>query len=154
MRDLHIHDVDFIQFLFGMPKAVVSTGYVGRGEVIEHIDSHFYYDDVGMMVTVEGGWLAQQGCPFEHGYDVYFEEATLKFNSSWGIPPQLLTKDGKTCQPRLPGEDGFVGELQEAVDAVRSGKPSAEISGESARHSLALCLKEIQSVRSGCRVTV
>jgi predicted dehydrogenase len=152
--DLHIHDADFIQFLFGMPRAVVSAGYVGKGETIEHIDSHYHYGDGRMAVTAEGGWLAQQGCPFEHGYDVYFEEATLKFNSSWGIPPQLLTKDGKTRRPRLPGKDGFVGELQEAVDAVRSGKPSMVIGGDSARNSLALCLKEIQSVHNGRRMTV
>ena len=152
--DLHIHDVDFIQFLFGMPRAVVSTGYVGKGETIEHIDTHFHYGAGGMAVTAEGGWLAQQGCPFEHGYDVYFEEGTLKFNSSWGIPPQLLTKDGKIRKPKLPGKDGFVGELQEAVNAVRSGQPSVEIGGESARNSLALCLKEIQSVKNGRRVTV
>ena len=152
--DLHIHDADFVQFLFGMPEAVVSTGFVGRNGDIEHIDTHYHYGGKSMAVTAEGGWLAQQGCPFEHGYDVYFEDATLKFNSSMGSPPQLLTKDGKIRRPRVSKKDGFVGELQEAVDAVRTGKPSRLLGGESARNSLALCLKEIQSVKRGRRVPV
>jgi len=42
--DLHIHDSDFIQFLFGMPAAVTSSGFVRKG-VIEHlsIDPKYYF---------------------------------------------------------------------------------------------------------------
>ena len=37
-----------------------------------------------MGIIAEGGWLSQQGCPFEQSYEIYFEEATLKFHSYWG----------------------------------------------------------------------
>ena len=151
--DLHIHDADFVQFLFGMPRAVTAQGYVGRGGTVEYINTHYQYPGK-MAISAEGGWLAQQGCPFEHGYDIYFEDATLKFNSSWGEPPQLLTKDGKVRKPRLPRKDGFVGELQEAVDAVARNKASKELGGQSARNSLALCLKEIESAKKGRRITL
>lgn len=151
--DLHIHDADFVQFLFGMPTAVRAQGYLGRGETVEYINTHYQYDSP-MAISAEGGWLAQPGCPFEHGYDVYFEGATLKFNSSWGQPPQLLTKDGGVSAPALPGEDGFVGELQEAVDAIAHGRPSQELGGQSARNSLLLCLKEIESVKKGQQVAL
>lgn len=151
--DLHIHDADFVQFLFGMPQAVSAQGYIGRGETVEYINTHYQYDG-DAAISAQGGWLAQQGCPFEHGYDVYFEGATLKYNSSWGQPPQLLTKDGAVCTPELPGEDGFVGELQEAVDAIAQGRASQELSGQSARNSLLLCLREIESVQSGQPVAI
>ncbi|NKB68419.1 MAG: gfo/Idh/MocA family oxidoreductase [Candidatus Latescibacteria bacterium] len=152
--DLHIHDVNFIQYLFGMPQAVTAQGYVGRADTVEYQNTLYHFAEGPQAISAEGGWLAQQGCPFEHGYDVYFEEATLKFNSSWGVPPQLLTKDGKVRQPRLPGRDGFVGELQEAVDAVRQERDSTILSGEEARDSLKLCLKEVQAVKSGRKVRV
>ena len=151
--DLHIHDADFIQYVFGMPTAVSATGFVRRG-VVEHIDTHYRYGARPMAISAQGGWLSQQGCPFEHGYDVYFEGATLKYNSSWGQPPALLTDDGKTRKPRLSTQDGFVGEIQEAVDAVRRGAESKVLSGKSARDSLALCLKEVQSVQTGRKVRV
>ncbi len=151
--DLHIHDADFVQYLFGMPKSVVSQAYIGKGDTVEYIHTHYGYAG-NMAISAEGGWLSQQGCPFEHGYDIYFANGALKFNSSWGQPPQLLTADGKVRQPRLSSKDGFVGELQEVVDAIKAGKPSSTLGGQSARNSLALCLKEIQSAKRGRRVTI
>ena len=151
--DLHIHDADFVQYVFGMPKSVVSQAYIGKGGTVEYIHTHYKYPGK-MAISAEGGWLSQQGCPFEHGYDVYFEEAALKFNSSWGQPPQLLTKDGKVRKPRLSSKDGFVGELQEAVDAIKSGKASKILGGQSARDSLGLCLREIEAAKTGKRVVV
>lgn len=152
--DLHVHDTDFVQHLFGMPESVISSGYVGKTGWVEHIDTHYRFRGQGMAVSCESGWLAQQGCPFEHGYDVYFEQATLKYNSSWGQPPVLLTADGKSKNPKVSRTNGFVGELQEASDAVRRGTPSQLIGGETARNALLLCLREIQSVLSGRRVSV
>ncbi|MFH1566975.1 MAG: Gfo/Idh/MocA family oxidoreductase [Gemmatimonadota bacterium] len=151
--DLHIHDADFVQYLFGMPTAVTSSGFVRRG-VVEHIDTHYHYAGRSMSVSAEGGWLSQQGCPFEHGYDIYFERATLKYNSSWGQPPVLLTEDGRARKPRLSRQDGFVGEIQDAVDGVRTGKQSKVIAGGSARDSLRLCAKEVESVKTGRKVRV
>lgn len=151
--DLHIHDADFIQYVFGMPSAVASSGYVRRG-VVEHINTHYEYGNRPMAISAQGGWLSQQGCPFEHGYDVYFDKATLKYNSSSGQPPVLLTEDGKVRKPRLKTQDGFVGEIQEVVDSLRQGRESEVLSGRSGRDSLALCLKEVQSVLAGRKVKV
>ena len=150
--DLHIHDSDFVQFLFGMPKAVTSSGVITKG-LVEHINTHYHFNR-GPVVSAHSGWLAKQGCPFEHGYDVYFDEATLKFNSSSGEPPALLTADGKVRKPRVSKVDGFVGEIQEAVDAVVVNRVSPVLSGRSARDSLKLVLREIQSAKQGRRVAV
>ncbi len=65
-----------------------------------------------------------------------------------------MTKDGEVCTPSLPGEDGFVGELQEAVDAIAHSRASQELGGQSARNSLLLCLKEIESVKKGEQVAI
>ena len=152
--DLHIHDADFVQYLFGMPRAVTSSGFVGKDGLIEYQNTHYHFDGESMAISAAGGWLSQEGCPFEHGYDVFFEEATLKYNSLWTQSPVLLTRDGKTRKPRLPGKDGFVGELQEAVEAVRKGCESEILSGRGARNSLLLCLREIQSIKTGRKVRV
>ena len=154
MAELHIHDTDYIQYLFGMPRSVVSAGCLEAKGVVTHMDTLYDFGDDGPQVSCAAGWLAQQGCPFEHGYDVYFEKAQLKFNSSWGQAPQLFVGKAKARAPKLPKHDGFVGELQEAVNAVRQNAPSPVLDGAIARNSLALCLKEIDAVRSGRRVKV
>jgi predicted dehydrogenase len=153
--DLHIHDCDFVRFLFGNPQAVTSNGLVSRRGIVEHVHTHYHFAGRPMAISSESGWLSQQGCPFEHGYDVYFADATLKFNSTWGRPPVLLTADGKTRQPRLPGrKDAFIGEIQDAVDALSKGKTSPTLSALSGRESLRLCLKEIESVRRQKKVNL
>ena len=152
--DLHIHDADFIQYLLGMPSSVTSNGLVGNRGVVEHLNTHYHFDGAPVAISAEAGWLSQQGSPWEQGYDVYFEEAALKFNSSSGRPPVLLTNDGKRRTPRLSKRDGFVGELQEAVDSVRNGRDSTTLGGVSARNSLDLCLAEIRSVQTGRKVTI
>jgi predicted dehydrogenase len=153
--DLHIHDTDFIQYVFGMPTAVSSSGFTRRAGVVEHLSTHYHFAQSSVAISSEAGWLSHQGCPFEHGYDVYFEKALLKFNSSWGQPPVLLTSDGKTRRPRLSRQDGFTAEIQEAVDALVAGRDSEVLSARSARDSLHICLKEIQSVkRAGRRVAI
>lgn len=153
--DLHIHDCDFVRFLFGTPQAVTSNGLVSRSGIVEHLHTHYHFGARQIAISSESGWLSQQGCPFEHGYDVYFADATLKFNSSSGRPPVLLTADGKSRHPRLPGsKDAFVGEIQDAVEAISKGTTSSTLSAVSARESLKLCLKEIQSVRQRRKVRV
>ena len=132
--------------------AVTSSGVVTKG-LVEHINTHYHFNS-GPVVSAHSGWLAKRGCPFEHGYDVYFEEATLKFNSSSSEPPALLTADGKVRKPRVSKVDGFVGEIQEAVDAVVANRVSPVLSGRNARDSLKLVLREIQSAKQGRRVAV
>jgi predicted dehydrogenase len=151
--DLHIHDTDFLQFVFGMPDSVVSQGTLGKRKVIEYIHTLYKFPK-NISISAEGGWLAQSGCPFEHGYDVYFEDATLKFNSLSGQSPQLLTNDGKVRKPRLSRTDGFVGELQEVTDAIRENRKSIDLDATSARNSLDICLKEIRSVHQSRRILI
>ncbi len=53
--DLHIHDTDFVQYLFGVPRAVCSFGAKGPGGGLLHIVTQYLYDD-DKVVTAEGGW--------------------------------------------------------------------------------------------------
>lgn len=144
--DLHIHDVDFIRYVFGEPTRLQSHGVMGDEGLVHYVHTLYDFGNDGPAVSAEGGWLAPGGLPFEHGYDVYFEQAVLKYNSTTGAPPTLISADGET-QPPVPTADGFVGELAEAVQAVNEGRQSAIISGASARDSLELCLREINELR-------
>ena len=51
--DLHIHDVDFLQYLFGMPTAVTSSGYLDRGGLVEYV--HTQYEYAGTRIVVRRG---------------------------------------------------------------------------------------------------
>ncbi|GIX07748.1 MAG: oxidoreductase [Candidatus Poribacteria bacterium] len=146
--DLHIHDADFVNYLLGMPDAVFSSGILAGEEFAAYVATHYLYESEELTITCQSGAIAKKGRPFEHGFDVYFEEATLQYNSSWGQPLVVITDSGIE-EAKLPEGDAFQRELQYAVDTIRQDAEPTLLSGESARNSLALCWKEVESIRTG-----
>ena len=151
--DLHIHDSDFVQFLFGMPDRVHAAGMLSPTGHVLYLSTQYGYDGKDFTVTAQCGSIAATGLMFEHGYDAYFEQGTLWFNSLSGHPVTLYTQDGKE-QPDMPEEEAFTAQLGYAVDCLNRGVEPTILSGASARNSLLMCLKEAESVRSGETVAV
>jgi predicted dehydrogenase len=154
--DLHVHDTHFIGLLCGVPDKVFSTGVVEKG-VVTYLTTQYLYGPGGPAVTCSSGALAQKGREFVHGFELYLDKATLVFESG-ATPLTVLTAGGKVKRPKLKGGDdplaAFTAELQAAVEGVTSGKEPDLLSGQLARDALAMCFKEIDSVRSGKAVAV
>jgi predicted dehydrogenase len=157
--DLHIHDAHFIRLLWGIPKSVQSIGRE-RGDVVEFINTQFLYDG-NTLVTATSGVIGQQGRSFTHGFEVYFERATMTYDSSVlggesvvNMPLTVLTSGGKVERPKLRETDAFAVELADAVKAVRSKRPSELLSGDLALDALTLCQKETESAKKGRLVRV
>lgn len=151
--DLHIHDAHFIRLLWGLPRVVQSIGRA-RGDLVEFINTQFVYDRE-TLVTAASGVIHQQGRSFTHGFEVYFEKATITYDSSVlegqpveSMPLTVLTSRGKVERPKLRETDAFAAELTEAVRAVRSGRPSELLAGELALDALTLCQKQTESAQS------
>lgn len=152
--DLHIHDSDFVQYLRGVPAAVSSAGVVGKGGQIAYLVTQYRYPEPGPCLTAQSGSLAQSAVPFEHGYDAYFERATLRYNSTTTPRVTAALADGGTEELEPEIEDAFVEELRVAVEAVAAGRLPPALAGRSARDSLAIVLAEAESVRAGREVAV
>jgi predicted dehydrogenase len=153
--DLHIHDTHFIRLICGMPRQVIATGRV-EGDAVAHINALYLFGPGGPTVACASGALAQKGREFVHGFEVYFEKATLVFESG-AKPLSLLPTDGGSQQPPLGDGDpvaAFAAELQAVVDGVRTGKAPDLLSGDLARDGLVLCHKECESVKAGRPIDV
>jgi len=162
--DLHIHDTHFIGYLCGVPRQVHSRGILEQGYA-QYLTTQYLFDDPELTVSCVSGGIAAKGLAFAHGFEIYLEKATLvyDFNTLGGEPMlnrplTLLTANGKATQPTLKGGTewcaAFTGELQVAVDGVKSGKEPDLLSGALARDALKLCLLEAKSVASGKAVKV
>lgn len=145
--DLHIHDTDFVHHLIGVPQRVQATGCLSpQGEAM-YISSQYLYDDKQAAVSAHSGAVSMPGISFEHGFDLFLEKATLRYNNL--VHPdevQLATADGKVKTYRPRRKDAFVAQLQHATECVQENRESELIAARQARISLAICLQERQSV--------
>jgi predicted dehydrogenase len=149
--DLHIHDVDFVHFLFGRPHWVFSTGVIeNRGGPINHVLTQYHYPD-GPAVCAEGGWLLASG--FNMGYVIHCERATLDFDLARGADALRVTERGKPSRI-VPAEglDGYNQETRYAVECVRQNKRPGIVTAGDGLTALELCEAEEESVRTGRRV--
>lgn len=163
MLDLHVHDAHFIRLLYGMPRAVFTSGRM-RGEVAEYFASQFLFDDKALVVSATGGVIHQQGRGFCAGFEIHFERATLLYDFAvidgqpeTPMPLSVLTADGKVRRVKVKSADpidSFADELSEALATVRSGKPSARLDGVLARDAVILCQKQTASIQKGRLVKV
>jgi predicted dehydrogenase len=144
--DLHIHDTDFVQFLFGRPASVFSSGVTASGGSVNHVVTQYLYPD-GPAVYAEGSWLLTKG--FNMAYTLHCERATLDFDLARGEDAMQVTEEGQA--PRVvkyPGPDGYGEEIRYVVDcACRGARPSV-VTARDGLTALEICEAEEQSVKT------
>lgn len=119
--DLHIHDADFVYWLFGRPASVLSVG------TLERVSTVYRFAQGPARVTAEGGWMTP-GFAFVMRYIAHFERATAVFDLAGGESPVTVYADGKADKPVLPKASGYEAEVRDflrAVDERRAGKTPA-----------------------------
>lgn len=145
--DLHVHDTDFVQFCFGRPRAVFSTGYVKFSGAVDHVVTQYEVEG-DAIVHAEGGWAMSPGFGFNMSYTVNFEGATADYDSARGQENLRLAVDGSpaTVVP-CPGPDGYVGELRHFVECIHRGVPPVVVTARDGLGSVEICEAEENSVQ-------
>jgi len=145
--DLHIHDADFVYYLFGMPKGVYSRGYNKPTNQIDHVVTQYLYDDVPAVVA-EGSWALADGYGFTMRYTINFERATADYDLG-RADTLLLSHEGKSQPVRVEGGTGYEAELRYFVDCVRQGEKPSVVSAADALPGLKIVAAEGKSIREG-----
>jgi predicted dehydrogenase len=150
--DLHIHDTDFVQFCFGRPRSVVSTGYSLFSGAVDHIVTQYEVPS-GAIVHAEGGWAMSPGFGFSMACTVNFERATVDYDLARGAEALRLCQKGRDPETvRCPGPDGYVQELRHAVECVQEGRRPSVVTARDGLTALEICDAEEKSAISGQRV--
>lgn len=149
LLDLHIHDTDFVQFLFGLPKSVFSNGITRFSGAIDHVLTQ-YEVPCGAVVSAEGSWLMADGYGFHMCYTVNFENATVEFDLTRGADALKVFVSGRKPKTiRCKGSDGYEGELRHMVDSIRACKPPEIVTAQDALNAVRICEAEEKSIRLG-----
>jgi predicted dehydrogenase len=150
LLDLHIHDVDFVNFLFGRPRQVFAQGYTKHTGAIDHVVAQYEVAS-GAIVHAEGSWAMAPGFGFSMGYTVNFEHATADYDLV-RAPDNILRlfRPGQPAETvKCPGADGYVGELQHMVDAILGGKAPSVVTMEDGLTAVEICEAEERSIQTG-----
>lgn len=147
MFDLHVHDVDVIYWLFGMPEWVQASGdafgvsalygYGGRGPG---------------RVAATGAWLTQGGFAFRMQFLVEFERAVADWDLSRS-PTLRVVEGGATREVDVGSGAGYGPEIEEFVAAARE-KRRAAATIEEAMEVTRLLLAERASQGTGEKVVL
>jgi predicted dehydrogenase len=153
--DLHLHDVDFVRQLMGMPKAVTAFGTKGircDANGIDHVLARFDYGD-GSLVTLEGGWAPAKGTPFEMSFQIICENMTLRLA---GDGYSVIHENGaiEKPQPAAPGlPTGWHVEIDYLLNCIiNNEKPDMPL--DQVAEAIRLVEAEIASINQGCSVRI
>jgi predicted dehydrogenase len=148
--DLHIHDADYIQSLFGMPVAVSSRAL---HEPIDHIETRYHYDSC-MLVSAAASWLASGSFGFRMNFEVLLEQATIGYDSSRDPAFVVYPNDGQPFTPPLSQRDGYWHEIDYFSKWIQGTIDKERITLDDAKQSVRLIEAEIQSCRNGKRIAL
>jgi predicted dehydrogenase len=147
LLDLHIHDTDFVNFLFGRPASIFSTGMVDASGTVNHVLTNYFYPQ-GPAVHAEGSWLLPDG--FNMSFTVHCERAMIDFDLSRGADALRLHETGKKSRAiTLKDTDGYNEEIAYFVNCVARGVKPSVVTAQDGLTALEICAAEDKSVRTG-----
>ena len=153
--DLHIHDSDYMLYLFGEPVSSVSRKNV-LGEQNSYVVTLADYGD--FSVIVEGGWAFPVNYPFEMAYTVSFERATVTFSSVYGL--HVYPAEGQAFEPQIERQKrvsssdqggniaslgGYYNELLYFIRCIQENAVPSVATLEQAARSVRFVLEELKS---------
>lgn len=151
--DLHIHDTDFIRYVFGDPTAVFSKGNGGKATKggIDHIVTTYLYANKSLLVSAEGGWNADPSYGFTMRYTVVFDKATVDFDIGRTDKMLQLHETGKkdTEVIKCRASTGWADEIAYFVECLSKNVTPKVTTPADAAKSVALCHAELKSIKTG-----
>ncbi len=151
LYDLHVHDTDYVNFLFGKPTAVSSIGSVGgtTDKGVDHVVTNYYFAKTQIeAVTAIGAWHQHNSWPFFMGYTAVFEQGTLDFDIQRPQPVMLYTDDAAQ-EITVAEHDGWFGEIQYMVQCVAEARHPLRNTIESTETTMKIVQAEQRSVANG-----
>ena len=138
--DLHVHDVDIINYLFGRPQKICSIG-TNVSTKHDSVSTLYFYDDVSVCARVN--WGESSSHPFTEYFHARFENASVDFlRGTFMVYP-----DGKEAfEFELEDKNGYVEEIIDFIDCIENNRESEINPPESSLQSVEIALAEKKSV--------
>lgn len=145
IMDMHIHDIDLAQWIFGMPEAISALGLiVSENAGIDCISAQYRYP--GFVVHLTSDWsLAGKAIPFMSGYSAHFEGGTV-FNQD-GIVTLYKSDAEPVILHGNPEKDSYFEEIKTFIHCLEGTERKKVSNAFDAALAVKIALLEEESVR-------
>ncbi len=156
--ELHIHDIDFLCYLFGNVKEVYANGSKDENESWDFINSSIKFKN-GISVSAQGIFGITDNYPFTANMKVIGDKATAEYSLSAGVN---LGSDGKQSNSlilyrkgkepiieNIKSKDAYELELEYFIDCVKNNKKPEIVSLDSIKRTIKTINCLIESLESG-----
>lgn len=150
--DLHIHDADMVNFLFGMPQSVTSRAHIREDGLTDHLST--IYNFPNKVITSSTSWAMPASYLFGSEARVVFEKAVAIMNSKAKQPLTIYPVKGKPFEPKLQKATGYEAEIQYFLSLVNGTAKTQPLTPEDARSSIQLICAERRSATTNRTVTL
>ncbi len=98
--DLHIHDIDTLNWMLGVPKKVMAAGVKSAQGGLDNVFSTFTGYPGGQVAFAEGSLDLAPGFPFTMGLKVDCEGGSIQFNSA--LHPEPAASPPRAAASSIP----------------------------------------------------
>jgi len=146
--DLHVHDVDLVNWIFGKPIKVSSIATHDRTK-FDSISTRCFYDG-GLCITADCDWGFSDSFGFRRGYVANFEKGALEMKDSGEVVISPQNDEAYTVP--LDVVDPYVAEMKDFIDAIENDREIEILAPQSTKQTLDIVLAEIKSAETGSDV--
>lgn len=141
--DLVIHDIDFAQWVCGVPDRIDAWRLPGKLSNHDYVSALWKYNDSDVVVKIDGGNTFHASYPFHTGVSARFENASVFFSSQ--DPHNInVTTDTETIRfSEGDANDGFSNELHYFAECVSQDVQPVKCTPESALDSIRICHRHV-----------
>ncbi|UCF43135.1 MAG: Gfo/Idh/MocA family oxidoreductase [Planctomycetota bacterium] len=151
--DLHIHDSDYVLYVFGIPKVVYSRAAKGPSGDFDHVMTQYIYDNE-KIITAEGGFVMTPSFGFEMSFNIILEKATIVYDCTREPAFKICPPEGDALTPKVESGDGWSLEIAHFIKAVNGQRVPQITTPAQSRDSVKLILAERESAQSGKEVCI
>jgi len=141
--DLNIHDIDFANYVLGIPSEIKSAVLSGGLSKNDYVSAMWSYADKNVHVKIEGGNTFHSNFPFQAGFMAQFEKASVLYTSLKSDIISIADNDSVLEVPAGDAGEGYTNEIAYFADCLKNNTLPAECMPSSSLDSIKLCYNHI-----------
>lgn len=142
--DLLIHDIDYVNYLFGTPDQIESSYLPGALSSHDYISAFWTFKDRDIKVKLEGGNTFHSNFPFQAGYMANFDQASVLFTTMKSEVIQVANNEEVHEVNAEEGGDGFYNEIAYFYECLDQNQKPEKCMPESALETIRICYAHLK----------